>query len=33
MGLDGGVEVFSGESLKELIVAPRAAFLWENAIA
>lgn len=33
MGLDGGVEVMSGESLKELIVAPRAAFLWENAIA
>lgn len=33
MGLYGGTEVRSGESVRELIVAPLAAHFWENAIA
>lgn len=32
MGLYGGKEVLVGESTKELIIAPRAAFLWSNAV-
>jgi hypothetical protein len=31
MGLDGGVAVRSGERRKDLVVAPRAGFLWYNA--
>lgn len=32
MGLYGGKEILVGESTKELIIAPRAAFLWTNAV-
>lgn len=32
MGLHGGELIRSGESVKEVIVAPRAAFLWQNAV-
>lgn len=33
MGLHGGVAVRSGESVKECIVAPMAAYFWQNAVA
>jgi hypothetical protein len=33
IGLRGGVEVRAGETVKELIVAPRACYFWENAVA
>lgn len=33
MGLRGGVEVMAGESVRELIVAPDAAFFFQNAVA
>lgn len=33
IGLRGGVAVRSGESVRELIVAPHAAFFFQNAIA
>lgn len=33
VGLNGGIEVRAGESVKELIVAPSAAFFFENAVA
>jgi hypothetical protein len=33
MGLHGGTMVRAGESVRELIVAPRAAFFWQNAVS
>lgn len=33
MGLHGGVAVRSGESIKECIVAPMAAYFWQDAVA
>ena len=33
MGLRGGVEVYTGESLAELIIAQDCAHFWENAVA
>lgn len=33
IGLRGGTGVRAGESVKEVIVAPRAAYFWQNAVA
>lgn len=33
IGLRGGVAVRAGESMRELVIAPRAAFLFQNAVA
>lgn len=33
MGLRGGTAVRSGESVKELIIAPHASFFWQDAVA
>lgn len=33
MGLRGGVEVYTGESLTELVISSDCAFFWENAVA
>lgn len=33
MGLEGGLEVVAGELTRPLILAPRAAFLWTNAVS